>query len=109
MALAAGTVTVNANTGAHSGAGLALAMFEAHLASMSSSFPPTLVGPALGAAKKQLADQAVAYAGAIITHITTNAQVSVTVASGITVATTGTAAAQTGATTATGSGTGTVA
>lgn len=43
---------------------------------------------------------------AIIDELTDNAEISTTVASGITVATTGTAAAQTGSTTATGSGSG---
>lgn len=46
---------------------------------------------------------------AIIDEITTHAEVSTTVATGIPVSTTGTAAAQTGATTAPGSGTGGIA
>lgn len=48
-------------------------------------------------------------AAAIVTHITTNATVTVSVTAGIPVTTAGSAVAQTGATTAPGAGTGTVA
>lgn len=99
MAMDAGSAIVGGG-----GSGLAQAMADAILSTLGDLGIP----PASVTAEQQVDDLANALAAAIVDHITDNADVSTTVASGIAVATTGTAAAQTGTTTATGAGTGSV-
>ncbi len=98
MALLAGACVISP-AGVVSGTGLAAAIATA---TMTPPTPPFT-------SENSLQQWCNLLAAAIVTHIVTNASVTVSVVAGIPVTTAGTAAAQTGATTAPGAGTGTVA
>lgn len=73
MALSAGTVTV-ADDGTASGGGLARAIYDAQIAAFSSYFPSAPIGQ-----KRGFASFCNATASAIVSYLTANAAITVTV------------------------------
>ncbi len=108
MTMLDGTIVIDPVTGATvTKTGAAGEVFDAMEANQDYGDTPSTNPPAYAAARKQIANLALAVAK-IIPHIQANAVVTTTVASGIPVSTAGSATAQTGSTTATGTGSGSV-
>ena len=96
MPLLAGSVSINAGTGAATGAGLAKEAYDALAVAFAVS--PAQVPGNVPGAQQQLAKLANVFAQVTIAHLLANNLI--TVPTGIAVSTAGSASAQTGATTA---------